>query len=313
MQGYQDARNNDDRWALIKPHIKSNTVVLDVGSNVGWFEQQMAADKSVLVWSLEGRVEDAKEQASRLNGSKNVVVCQKHLKLTDLLQLNRSCEMFDTVLMLSVLHYFTPSEVPEVLKTLSTMAEQVIIELANPAERHVAHQDWLQRYDGERLLHFLFDSVEVLGEVPASIDRQAKRKIYRCRNYYFDKQHLTAYMGGEYYKRHHLKFFRGRWTLDKKTKLIKGINLSDVLSYNPQWPTRPELYQLAGKEYFELATRKKVSDVRPWNVLITATGLQVIDYSEQIKDDDLPEIKEGAIASHLIKWQNWLDDRRLEP
>lgn len=281
--GYRDC---DDRFGMLEPWLPTAGVVVDVGSNLGYFAGRVARERpDVFVWSIEGHAETADRQASifAVDWPENLVLSNRPVRLVDLCRWARACEGFDTILALSVLHYFDADEIPEVLDLFGRLAGRVVVEWPRVDETGVANHDVVAAVDFERVLHFLFDSVQHVGTARATTDPDLERDVYVAENYRIERDRLTPYVGGEASRPHLLRYERLRWRLDRRPvdEWIPGVNLYDLLSFGVVWPEPETLIEQAAHAYCDVIERHGAAhDVRPWNVLVGSHGVVPIDYDE---------------------------------
>lgn len=285
VSGWRDC---EERWELIKPHVHPQTTIMDIGSHYGYFAIRAAQQPDTLVWSFESQEKRSDIQAAALglNGLRNVILSPKHLQLKDFERMARTTEKVDLVLALSVLHYFEPDELPEILYALGRISQNVIVEIANPNESEVANKDWVKKVPIRYLLGTIFDSVTELGETPAPKDRSVMRKMYLCQNYSIERSKLIGYpqaIGG---RMHRMSYKDSAWKINGK-KMHNGLNLYGLSYYGIKYPSVASLAHDAGVHYYHLILKRKgnVTDVHPRNVLVTHNGQMVIDYQEGLGTD----------------------------
>lgn len=299
---YQLQRDNQKRWVAIKDHIGSG-VFLDVGSNYGYFSDRIASldKKNNLVWSVESNPENAEvhKDWAKKSSLQNVVITNHRLTLIDLLKLSRTVEGIDTILALSVLHYYEASEIPEVVYLFSRIAPRLIIEFPNQNEKNVAHPETIHKVNMIKLLEFFYEKVSVVGHSPSPKDPGVNREIFVCENPYLEKSDLTSYIRGEYRRTHSLIYSDGSWEMDEAKELETGLNLSNLLFFNPIYPSGDELIDMAVESYQAVS-----GDCRLWNVVVTPAGVKIIDFQEE-PFEELGDNKKD----HLIKWWDYINER----
>jgi hypothetical protein len=282
---YKGCRDCDKRWQAIKPYVNKNSVVMDIGSNYGYFSHKIAKlHPDCLVWSIESDSKRAEIQKMVLteNDIKNIVLSEYELKLNDFVQLARGAEGIDTILALSVIHYFPPEDLPHIIWLMSMIAPNLIIEPPSVEESQVAEKDNVNKMGLiENYLNLFYESVDKIGESPSPKDKTIMRPIYRAENKSLFRKGVVGYIGGEMGRSHNISFNNG-WKLDKKRKWQVGLNLVNLIHFNLIYPHRDRLIARAGERYFDiLKTKFAPTDVRPWNCLVTPFDVEVIDYKER--------------------------------
>lgn len=298
--GYQDIyingkcihkgwRNCEDRWKKIKPYIAGSQVVMDVGSHYGYFSQKIAQEYDCVVWSVEGREQRAEIQRRVLEANKteNIALCQHQMKLEDFVHLARLSEGIDTIVMMSVVHYFPREHIAHILWLASKIAPRLIIEAPSPGESEVANSEMItgfKRFRGdifERYLGLFYDKVAKIGEVPSPKDKKTKRFIFRAEMNKIKREKTLGSVGGELSRTHTIKWDKG-WSIGKK-EWIPGIGVWTTKYFNLIYPSYDYLIRGAAEKYRELMDKGIVpTDMRAWNCLMTPKGVEVIDYKEKV-------------------------------
>ena len=155
MAKYQDAfypgsvsagiRECARRWELIESIVPSSGMVLDVGSNLGYFGIRMALQsEQVGVVSLEANQINAEEQAKivRSHGMTRVCVINAAFNAQVSRDWVKVCDWFDLTLLLSIIHWF--DDPAQVVQDLSKMSARMIIEVPDAEDRGACGQTHLQ-------------------------------------------------------------------------------------------------------------------------------------------------------------------------
>lgn len=316
FEGYRECSK---RWDIIKNYIDRSGSVFDLGSHYGYFSIKSARELDCIVWSAEADEKRAKIQKMALekNKLKNVALTQTKYDLNKLVSLMHVTEGFDTILAFSVLHYFKPEEISNVLWILSQLAPKLIVEIAVPDECEVANKGWIEtEADFVKRLNALYDSVEKVGEIESAKDPNVKRPIYMAKNNKLFRTCLFGYLSDKNQGRKHcLAYFKGRWFVDDNKEWIKGFNLKTLNEFNLIWPDKHELVEKAADIYLDLINNSNgnVTDINTRNVILTNSGVKVIDYKELLGSDiyglswenykfNLMDFDKGAIIENLNKF-----------
>ncbi len=130
---------------LIESIVPSSGMVLDVGSNLGYFGIRMALQsEQVGVVSLEANQINAEEQAKivRSHGMTRVCVINAAFNAQVSRDWVKVCDWFDLTLLLSIIHWF--DDPAQVVQDLSKMSARMIIEVPDAEDRGACGQTHLQ-------------------------------------------------------------------------------------------------------------------------------------------------------------------------
>lgn len=296
---YKGLRNCEERWNLFKDHIKPHDVVLDLGSSLGYYSKKIAQtypDSLVISFESDPIMCEIQKQLFEDEGIYNVVVCNYRLGVDDLNKWFRHVELFDTVLALAVLHHYPAEDVGLVIELL-LHSEKLIVE--NGTEEKACGGNAKQRV------------AETLGTVDGTWLGDVKSHLQGERSIVMypggvSGTNLDAFFGVSHPDRHRFEVEGGK--INGK-HIIKGINVWNLLHFNVVWPT-PHWWIVQAKAAYEGLSWK--SDVRPWNLLITPTGLKAIDFTTHFPQNDQAEFRTKDIEklSNLfsqmkpIKWED---------
>lgn|GEM_PF-3840664 len=145
MLTYQDAlwptgtvegeRGCAERWAMIAPHLPEEGVLLDVGSNLGFYGiSAVRARPRLAVLSMEADEAIAAKQAEILTANS----LDRFVLLVGSIDAERAeawadtCDVVDCCLLLSIVHWF--DEPGRALAALSTLSRRLIVELPDAAD-----------------------------------------------------------------------------------------------------------------------------------------------------------------------------------
>ena len=282
---YKGWRECQDRWDIIKNYIHKNSVVLDIGSHYGYYSEKIAEKyKDNLVWSFEPSKDRAKIQKLMLqaNKTKNVILTQEKVTLMLLLELSRLTEGIDTILMLSVIHYFKPNEVPTIIWLCSRIAPRLIIEVPNDDESEVAELTNVRKLENiETFLNRYYKDINLIGK--SSAPKQGTRKIFKAENPILVKDGVVGYIGGELARTHRLVFKNSEWKLDNNKKYTIGLNLYNILHYYTIYPNLEKFKQRTAERYYDvLKTEHIPTDISYRNAILTPFDVDIIDSKEKL-------------------------------
>lgn len=296
--GYQDIEVNgqkvfngwrscNERWDLIKPHIKPHQVVVDIGSHYGYFAAKIAQDKTNLVWSIEPHKQRAAIQKEMLkaNNLSNVILSRTEIDLVKLLHLQRTCEHFDTILCLSTIHYFPPEQIPEILWAFSQLAPNLIIEFPNAAEDDVAEKDVVDGLDAKYLLEQIYDNVQAIGTTPSPKHKDIQRTMYRATNFNITRRNCSSYWNSYTGGNHVLEYEAGQWLINGRQMSYNGLNLANLSEFKVIYPNPKTWIADGAQRYYDLIRELKgqVTDIHPRNLIVAHNGTFPIDYSESTR------------------------------
>ena len=145
MLTYQDAlwptgtvqgeRGCAERWAMLSPELPEEGILLDVGSNLGFYGISAVKERPRLgVVSLEADRAIARKQAeiAAANGLERILVLVGSLDAGSAESWAATCDLVDCCLLLSIVHWF--DDPARALAALSTLSRRVIVELPDVAD-----------------------------------------------------------------------------------------------------------------------------------------------------------------------------------
>lgn len=284
VKGY---RSCEERWKIIEPHIKGQQTIMDIGSHYGYFAMKIANKyPTSLVWSIEETSKRAVIQkiALELNDYPNVVLSQNSVSLLNMLKLQRTCETLDTIMALSVIHYFPLEDIPEIIWAFSRLAQNLIIEFPVPGEVDVANKDLVDLLKPEYLLGLVYDSVTKIGETSSTKHKDVMRPIYLAQNYKITRENNMSYWSSHTGGHHDVVYENLSWSIDGKKKKYNGLNLQNLRHFNMTYPKVRKLLKEGANRYFNLIqdTKGKVTDIHPRNLIVSHDGVFPIDYNEGV-------------------------------
>jgi len=302
-------RECDERWKMIKPYIKSNSTVIDIGSFHGYFGIKICREiKNTTVLSIESNRRWAEEQKQivEMNKLMNLAVSNHTFSLNDLEWLDNVVEGIDYFIMLSSLEYFPKKDVEKILEYISRICPNLIVEFPEKAETKAAGQEIIQYlYPLEECLKKYFNKVQIIGEPVSTTDKNLFRKIYLAENSFLHRTLLHSSKDHVKSRKHVLRYENGQWeieeTIKQKRKWIKqkkewisGFNLHNLLKFNIIYPTKSWFLENARNEYLRVFNEfESISDISLKNLLFTTKGIEAIDYLEIKKIDNLDKFEEA--------------------
>ena len=157
MDLYQDALHPDrvdrgerdclPRWELIRPHVPTTGMILDVGSNLGYYGLKASGENvSVAVVSMEPEPSTAERQRRLLkeHGTTRICLIQGAVDASLAAQWAETCDWFELTLLLAVLHW--TDDPGRVVRALSSMSGVLIAEVPDSGDRGACGQSQLQQW-----------------------------------------------------------------------------------------------------------------------------------------------------------------------
>lgn len=273
-------RDCQKRWGIIKPQIKPHDVILEFGSATGYFTQRIAKEyPDSLIISVESDPIMCQIQAKTFEaeGIYNVVVCQHRLSPDDLVKWSRHTEEFDVVLSMAVLHHYPAELVSPVFEALKDLGKVIINEIPPLEETQAYGQDAIKQ------LHKMLPEGQWLGSTQSHLGHERDINLYLGNK---KQENLDAFFGVSHPDRHRFTIEDGKLN---GRHMIAGVNVWNLLHFNIVYPY-PQWWVSQARSAYESITGFK-SDVRPWNLLVTSTGLKAIDYQAT----DVPPFQESDL------------------
>ena len=270
-----------DRWELIKPFIKEEDVVMDMGSHFGYFGLKIEKEiPKSLILSVEANhgAAEIQELVLKANESKNVYLINKLLGLNDLLRISRTTEAIDVILCLSMIYEFPKTEITNVLYLFSQIAPKLIIETCALNEPYKGKEN-IASMDFNTILKNFYKKVELIGVSPST--QGVNRPIYCCTNPEIVKKELMPYFGGEHgnsIHKHSLEYKDNTWMLNN-CLITPGLNADNLLMLNLTYPNKEELIHSCAQKWYSIKNLGP-TDISIKNNLVTSEGIKCIDYTE---------------------------------
>lgn len=279
-------RECESRWQIIRPHVKNQQTIMDIGSHYGYFTTKITTEyPDTLVWSIEENTSRATIQRQVLEANKlnNVVLSKTSIKLIDMLKLQRTCESLDTIIALSVIHYFPLKSIPEIVWAFSRLAQNLIIEFPSVEEQNVANKNIVDALEPEYLLGLVYKSVIKIGETPSPKHPKIMRPIYLAQNYEITRENCMSYWNSKSGGQHTVKYKNLQWFISKSPKEYNGLNLANLSYFKVIYPNPKKWFKEASDRYINIINQVgAITDIHPRNIIISHNGVFPIDYSESI-------------------------------
>lgn len=324
MLNYQDAlfkeqpelgeRECEARWQLIEPHLPSRGIVLDIGSNLGFFALRcVLASEEVAVVSLEVD-EDIVERQREIvasHGNPRICVINGSLSSGTSRTWSRACDWFDLTLMLSVLHWM--DDPAQVLRDLSQMSAKLIAEVPDPADAGACGQNKIQEWaDPAAWVQ------EVTGRHATLLGRMKRHTSEHDSHVILVDGPLTrnatqAYWGSEYqhpkgpdYRLEYDGDLFRFYIREQPVDYMPGVNLLSLMKLGRLvWPE--EAYWREGGAEAIRACRMHL-DPLPHNMLWTPGGLRLIDADDHRGFADSVEAE--RTLNHYLR--AWMDNKTAD-
>lgn len=250
--------------------------VVDLGANAGYFAFRIAEDfPQATVIAIDDKA--ALRECAEANGRANVIVIPRRLDGAALAKL-ATCERFDAVLALNVLHHI--GDWPVALEALHAMAHRLIVETPGPGDTGAAHPE---RHNGIRVALAGLGADDI-ARFPAHTTNGAERIMYVVAGddrTEIDRQTLDAEDRGCPKKtRFHVeRGYQAARFQDERGEdrdFLPGLNLWNFRLLGGCWPRDPAA--LVRAEVARLETEGRwMDDLRPWNFILSGGRAQAID------------------------------------
>lgn len=269
------------RFELIKrvlDEYRRPFTVLDIGASCGYFGFRAAHEHGAAAILVDtGEMLPALAADNAAAGNDRIIVLKRKLSIEDLEAL-ASCEAFDVVLALNVLHWFGASWRPAA-DLLLELGDNVIIETPPANDTGALGQGVvpeIHRYLEELTGH------ELLGTTPSHTTKGVERPIYLYRRP--KRQLRRAYIGAP--PKAHIRAHAIQSTPQARSVIFAGagigprlwhpgINLVTYLELGGAWPLPAYIAAHYGAAVAELEDHH--GDLRPHNVIINGRSAKLID------------------------------------
>jgi hypothetical protein len=272
-----------ERWDLIAPFLPTEGIVVDVGSNLGYYGiQSVRSASNVAVVSIEADPSIAARQQSllRLQGTNRVCLVRGRMSSTVSGEWAETCDWVQLTLLLSILHWL--DDPAKVARDLASMSALLIAEVPDPGdegacgrEHTAAWRDpveWFRKVTGReaRLLgragRHTSDTNSHVVLVYGPISRLPRVPYWGSDHEHPDGRAYALEFDGSSVS---LKI-RGQ-----EVQYIPGINFVSLMRLGHLLHPDPEVWIDSAQA--EAARLPNHGDALPHNMLWTARGLRLID------------------------------------
>ncbi|MBF9020231.1 hypothetical protein HKCCA1058_05910 [Rhodobacterales bacterium HKCCA1058] len=279
--------NAYERYNAIKQYFKDGQTILDVGSNAGFFSIELAKDfPNSLIVSVEGNIHYAKIQRELIIDQKinNIVLVNSYLDIDWIERARDACVFFDNILLLSVIHHFPDPK--NVMRKLSSISRAMLMEMPDPNEKNVCGKHRIKDLDFDFIsdLKKNFQELDYKSEVHT--DESIRRNYYYVNDNEYKRVSYYPYIGYPLDKREYnissdengTKIYKKH--LNENINLVPGVNYIDINNLGEiLHPTTSQIIKSFHQSVAEKSAEGvELSDIRPWNILLTPRGAQIIDY-----------------------------------
>ena len=297
-QGCRD--NEKERLNAIQNYFQDNQVVCDIGSNAGFFVIELAKRyKNSIFISIELDKDYASLQAKliEVNNLKNIILINGSISLDWLCRARNSCIYFDVCMMLSVVHHMPFPK--EFIDGISNISREMILEIASSEEENVCGKDKSKLVKEQDIISLKQQGFELDYQSSIHTDHTKKRKFFYCKDDnhirkvfypYIDyiDSHQKGYENNKYYliNSDSKGAFLTKLPKGTTTQLVPGANISSLSKLGKIYFPYPFL----AKKQISLSINKLLKnhilyDVKPWNIIFSSSGLQLIDYLDNSNPD----------------------------
>jgi len=277
-------RDCAERWALIRPHLPLEGVVVDIGAAEGYFLNAVAEQTGLLAVGVEkhrGRVAfQHRWLATRHAGA--VVSCHAAIGETMIARIAATPEWFDAVLLLSTLHWIKSDLF---LQQLASMSGRLFVEIPDLNDRQATGQRFMDhvRTFGSQKAYFeqvTGRTVRHLGTVGAVW--AATRDVWLIDGDLQRTTHQAHINNGPTKNTYEQDYTDGRLIYRNKKRpaecrrWIPGVNLATLAALNITYPSQSWWVRriTAAVEALPLDAR---NDLRRHNVIVSRDGVHWID------------------------------------
>lgn len=319
------ARECSSRFNAIHKAVSENAAILDVGCHLGHFTIQLAyEERGRVVVGMEGNYQRARiaGEIAKENKLSNVIILNNLFTDKIALRWGQSCEAFNTILLLNVLHHCKKDQITNIIEGARMLAPQMILETPHVNETSAC---------GTKEHREMIDAIEIGGYVKEQLvetethtqgknwgKEPLKRPMYLFYNGNWSKQITRPHYCHSTPSKHNHKidFLKGRFIHRSKT-WGTGVNLGTMVALNMVYPRKDTLFGAIEKTLNE--HEGPLYDVNLWNMIFTPTGIKLIDFNDRweeksdkqtalnklAKQYDLLK-KEGAKPLQVQNFKNWV-------
>ncbi|MGE4293554.1 MAG: hypothetical protein AB7E32_15260, partial [Desulfovibrio sp.] len=257
---------------------------LDIGTNLGFFSFRLAYEfdcSAVMVERKGVFLDKLLEVIARQDKRDHLTLLSGDLNLAILNQLG-TCEHFDVVLALRVVHHFK-EPYSQVINAMANLGDHLFLELPTKDEQDVCQRERItaEMSDHEALLAHL--PHEKIGEYAIHVgDSMSPMDLVNK-----PKSALTRPFMGSTQERSHQIFsnFTEKRIVKANDEAARGgtikrewIPAINLFTYHMLQGVHPCRYDLAHRIENYAPPHPEVTDIRPWNFLLSGTQPVMIDY-----------------------------------
>ncbi len=293
----------EKRWNQIKNVFSGRSVILEVGSDVGFFTKRLAKafPTSIILSFEESEKALVQKELLKAEGIKNVLLFNQKFWIKELEMITSSCEAIDYAVFMSVFHHHPPKEtlqmidlvfknIPHLITEHPVLKEHEGGEFPNNTDDFVQNQ-----YSNlEKELNKRFQYVDLVGQT--TLQGIEDRKIFHSYNPHLLRPNLTSVVheekvDDERLKHNKLEYWHGHWTLFRKYEpedetytrppesWKHGMSAYDAHQFNLIYPQREWWVKESEIAYGDLIEQgANVSEIGPTNLIFTTGGLFPIDW-----------------------------------
>jgi SAM-dependent methyltransferase len=302
-------RDCSTRYEYIKRFLQSYDrpiTVLDIGANQGYFSFRIAEDfedsTCVMIEGNPSLLEVCGYNEQIIDNDEGpvvympgVVFLNKRFSLQDLKTLSE-CEHFDVVLALNVLHHFSGVDTEELVDTVMSLGDNIIIESPPVEDIGACGQAMIRSLD--TVLRF-YNHRSSMGETPSHTSKVKREMfLYKGEKTVLTKQYVGVPDNAVSVTKVDSGFGQKYFRSERKNEIrpwISGINFRTFREFGGVYPDKPAVKQhLTHLRESSFGTHH--GDVRPWNMIINRNGIHLIDYDDrpasgETEYSDLDEIQ----------------------
>jgi hypothetical protein len=294
------------RWNQIKNQIEGRSVILEVGSDVGFFTKRLAKKfpTSIILSFEESKKALIQKELLRAEGIKNVLLFHQKFWLKELEMITSSCEAIDYAMFMSVFHHHPPKETLQMIDLVfknipHLITEHPVLKEHDGGEFPNNTDDLVQnQYSNlEKEIRKRFQRVDLVGQT--TLDGLEDRKIFHAYNSHLIRPNQTSVIheeeiNDEKLKHNKLEYWHGYWTLYRKYEpedkehtrppenWKHGMSAYDAHMFNLIYPQREWWVEESEIAYGDLIEKGlNVTEIGPTNLIFTTGGLQAIDWDHQ--------------------------------
>jgi 2-polyprenyl-3-methyl-5-hydroxy-6-metoxy-1,4-benzoquinol methylase len=319
------ARESRSRFEAINSVIPKEASVLDLGCHLGYFTIQLAyKGRDRIIVGMEGNYQRARiaAEVAEANKLNNVIILNNLFTENMALRWGRSCEAFNSILLLNVLHHCKKDQIEGIIEGISMLAPQLIIETPNVDEdsacgtkehREIIDAIKINNYVKQRIAETQTHTLKRKGK-----NGVLKRPMYLFQNDNWGKQVTRPHYAHSTPSKHNhkIEFLNGCF-VHKNRVWDVGVNIGTMVALNMVYPEKKTLFALIEKT---LNNHKgPLYDLNLWNMVYTPNGIKIIDFNNWLekksnKQEAIGKLekqydilkKEGAKPLQVQNFKNWV-------